>query len=125
LPDDLITPAQSRAGRALISCSQGELATMARVARQTIVDFERGARTPYANNLAAIRAALETAGVIFIAENGDGAGVRLRKDTSPAPPVEVEVRRSISKRELREVGPEDEVRSGPQATEKPSEENDD
>lgn len=31
------------------------------------------------NNLAAIRAALEAAGVEFIAENGGGAGVRLRK----------------------------------------------
>jgi hypothetical protein len=27
----------------------------------------------------AIRAALEAAGVIFVAENGDGPGVRLRK----------------------------------------------
>jgi hypothetical protein len=30
-------------------------------------------------NLAAIRAALEAAGVIFIDENGEGPGVRLRK----------------------------------------------
>jgi hypothetical protein len=34
---------------------------------------------PYPNNLAAIRAALEAAGVEFIPENGGGAGVRLRK----------------------------------------------
>jgi len=32
-----------------------------------------------AEALAAIRAALEAAGVIFVAENGDGPGVRLRK----------------------------------------------
>jgi hypothetical protein len=31
------------------------------------------------NNLRAIQAALEAAGVEFIAENGGGAGVRLRK----------------------------------------------
>jgi hypothetical protein len=50
------------------------------VARQTVVDFERGARTPYPNNLAAaIRSALEAAGVEFIPENGGGVGVRLRK----------------------------------------------
>jgi hypothetical protein len=30
-------------------------------------------------NLTAIRAALEAAGVIFIDENGEGPGVRLRK----------------------------------------------
>ena len=48
------------------------------MARQTVVDFERGARTPYPNNLSAIRTALEAAGVELIDENGGGAGVRLR-----------------------------------------------
>jgi transcriptional regulator with XRE-family HTH domain len=63
----------------MIGWNQNQLAEAAQVARQTVVDFERGARTPYANNLAAIRAALEAAGVEFIPENGGGAGVRLRK----------------------------------------------
>ncbi len=45
----------------------------------TVTDFEKGARLPHPNNLAAIRTALEAAGVEFIAENGGGAGVRLRK----------------------------------------------
>jgi len=31
------------------------------------------------NNVAAVRAALEAAGVIFVEENGEGPGVRLRK----------------------------------------------
>ncbi|WP_370736394.1 hypothetical protein [Beijerinckia mobilis] len=31
------------------------------------------------NNVAAIRQALESAGVIFVEENGEGPGVRLRK----------------------------------------------
>jgi len=35
--------------------------------------------SPYPRTIAAIRAALESAGVEFIAENGGGAGVRLRK----------------------------------------------
>jgi hypothetical protein len=34
---------------------------------------------PGVNNVAAIRAALESAGVIFVEENGEGPGVRLRK----------------------------------------------
>jgi hypothetical protein len=41
----------------------------------------KGEKRPAAviGNLAAIRATLEAAGVVFIAENGGGAGVRLRK----------------------------------------------
>ena len=74
-----ITAAKCRGARAMLGVSQTELAQQANVSRQTIVDFERGARTPYANNLLAIRAALETAGVEFIEENGGGAGVRLSK----------------------------------------------
>lgn len=79
LSDPEITPAQCRAARALIEWSQEALANSASVSRHTVKDFERGARTPYPNNLTAIRTALEVAGVEFIAENGGGAGVRLRK----------------------------------------------
>ena len=35
------------------------------------------------STLAAIRAALEAAGVRFIDQNGEGSGVRLRKSTTP------------------------------------------
>jgi DNA-binding XRE family transcriptional regulator len=73
----MISAAQCRGARAMLSLNQGELADRARVARQTVVDFERGARTPYANNLLAIRTALEAAGVEFT--NGDAPGVRLRQ----------------------------------------------
>jgi transcriptional regulator with XRE-family HTH domain len=73
-----LTPAQCRAARALLNWSQDQLESAAKVARKTIADFEREARTPYDRTLAAIRAALEAAGVEFIAENGGGAGVRLK-----------------------------------------------
>lgn len=63
----------------MIGWNQAQLAEAARVSRMTIMDFERGARTPHPNNLAAIRAALEAAGVEFTDEDGGGAGVRLRK----------------------------------------------
>ena len=44
--------------------------------------FEGADGTPRAATVAAIRAALETAGVEFIAENGGGPGVRLRKGSA-------------------------------------------
>lgn len=47
--------------------------------------FERAARLPVPDNLAAIRAALETASVEFMDPNGGGPGVRLKscKKISP------------------------------------------
>lgn len=79
-----MTPEQCRAGRALISWSQQRLADAAQVALSTVRDFEKGRHTPIANNLAAIRAAMEEAGVSFL-EGGDvatGAGVSLRSLTN-------------------------------------------
>lgn len=77
-----ISPAQCRSARALISLDQNDLAKAASVSRGVIIDFEKGKRVPGTNNLAAIRVALESAGVIFIDENGEGPGVRLRKERS-------------------------------------------
>ena len=64
---DQISPEQIRAARALLAWSQRELAAEARVATSTIADFERGFRTPVANNAQAIREALEAKGLQFIA----------------------------------------------------------
>ena len=71
------SPAQCRAARALIGWSQADLHAAAKVAKKTIADFEREARQPYPRTLAAIRAALEAAGVTFT--SGDEPGVKLRK----------------------------------------------
>ena len=72
--------AQCRAARGLVNWSQDQLAKVSTVSVTTVRNFERGAISPTANNLAALRRALEGAGVIFVDENGQGAGVRLRKD---------------------------------------------
>jgi hypothetical protein len=58
------------------------------VARATVADFERNIRTPMRQNLISIVSAIEAAGVAFIAENSEGAGVRFRK-------VELEYSRSV------------------------------
>lgn len=64
--------------RAALGLGVRELAQAAEVSPETVVRLEQG-ETLRPRTLAAIRAALEAAGVEFIAENGGGAGVRLRK----------------------------------------------
>ncbi|WP_247882456.1 helix-turn-helix transcriptional regulator [Azospirillum sp. TSA2s] len=61
----MISPQQSKGARAMLDMSRSDLASAAGIAERTLVDFERGARTPHANNLAAIQRALENAGVRF------------------------------------------------------------
>src|SRR5215831_12338144 len=78
-----LTPEQVKAGRALIAMSQQELASAARVSPSTIADFERGARTPVANNAQAIREVLEARGVQFIA--GGVVDKSLLSPRSPRP----------------------------------------
>lgn len=86
MTESAIFPDQCRAARALLNWSQADLAERAKVAKQTLADFERGARTPYARTLADIRAALEGAGIEFIAPNGGGAGVRWRDNPAKLAP---------------------------------------
>jgi transcriptional regulator with XRE-family HTH domain len=75
----VVKPAQVRMARAALKWSLQDLALASGVHRNTINNFEneRFAGSPEAS--AAIRAALEAAGVEFIPENGGGPGVRLRK----------------------------------------------
>jgi DNA-binding XRE family transcriptional regulator len=74
-----ISAAQCRAARALLDWSRDQLATESAIALRTIVDFERGARAPRSATLLSIANSLDAAGVIFVDENGEGPGVRLRK----------------------------------------------
>ena len=57
---------------------------VATIRRVEVVDGEISAT---AANQAALRRALENAGVEFIDENGGGAGVRLRKPSEKAPKI--------------------------------------
>jgi predicted transcriptional regulator len=74
-----------RAGRALLRWEQRDLATASSVSLPTIKRLESkpGIMAAHLSTVAALRKALETAGIIFIDENGGGPGVRLRKKQKP------------------------------------------
>ena len=78
--DKISRAAQIRAARGLCGISQADLAKSAGVSSMTVKRAE-GSGSPYPSDKAiqAMKKALETAGVQFIDENGEGAGVRLRK----------------------------------------------
>ena len=54
------------------------LPNMGDIDAQTIADFESRVRRPDETTRRRLRATLEAAGVVFISENGGGAGVRLK-----------------------------------------------
>ena len=82
-----LSAAQLRAARALLRWSALELAVasevgVATIRRAEVVEGE----IPVTNaNDAALRRALEAAGVEFIDENGGGPGVRLKKSAKKRP----------------------------------------
>ena len=80
-----ISSAQLRAARALLRWSAQELANASKVGVATIrrVEVIEGEIPVTSANEAALRKALETAGVVFIDENGGGSGVRFRKPAKP------------------------------------------
>jgi transcriptional regulator with XRE-family HTH domain len=73
-----LTAAQCRAARALIDWTQAQLSQSAAIDLQTIADFERRVRKADETTRRRLRATLEAAGVVFISENGGGAGTRLK-----------------------------------------------
>jgi transcriptional regulator with XRE-family HTH domain len=77
----MVEPAQVRAARALIGWPQAKLAETAGVPVSKIEDFESGSPGQFAEEtLDKIRAALETAGAVFLPkDDGGGIGVRLRE----------------------------------------------
>jgi DNA-binding transcriptional regulator YiaG len=71
-----MTPEQSRAARSWLSWRQGDLATRANVSVNTVRNFESGQKTPTANNLAAMRRAIEAAGIrLLFDRTGWAAGI--------------------------------------------------
>ena len=77
----MLTSEQVRAARALLRIEQSDLAEQSGVSLATIkrLETQPGPLAAHAPTVAAIQRALESAGVIFVPENGEGPGVRLRK----------------------------------------------
>ena len=66
-------PEQCRAARAWLDWKQDALASASGVGLSTIRDFESGKRSPIAANLAAMKVALERAGIVFV--DGETSGI--------------------------------------------------
>lgn len=78
-----MTPEQCRAARGWLGWSQDQLAANSDVSVRTVAAFERGEQTPQRNNLAAMRRALEEAGVRLVFDRNGAAGI-LRRDAETA-----------------------------------------
>lgn len=76
-------PVQMNMALAALGWGTRDLASAAKVSLDTIARFKRGEEIKE-RTADAIRSALEAAGVEFIAENGGGPGVRLKKGGSAA-----------------------------------------
>ncbi len=77
--DRRVTSAQMRAARGLLNWSVRELSDRSGVHRNTITNFETGRSGGDPETMHKLRHAMEVAGVIFVDENGEGPGVRMRK----------------------------------------------
>jgi transcriptional regulator with XRE-family HTH domain len=65
--------------RAALQLGVRELASAAGLSSMTVSRFENGHSRGYDDTIEKLQRALESAGVIFVEENGEGPGVRLRK----------------------------------------------
>lgn len=77
-----VTGRQLAAARTLVGKTQSEIAQTSGISIPTLKRMEAsdGLVAGIPNNIKAVMAALEAAGVTFIASNGEGPGVRLRRD---------------------------------------------
>ena len=78
---NMITAEQIRGARAMLRWSAKQLAEQAGLSWPTIQRMEsaQGVPSGLSKNLELVQRALEGAGIIFIDEDDEGAGVRLKK----------------------------------------------
>ena len=80
-----ISSEQIRAARALLRWEQKDLAVASKVSLPSIkrLESQPGQLAAQPRTIDALVAALEAGGIVFVAENGEGPGVRLRKNATP------------------------------------------
>jgi transcriptional regulator with XRE-family HTH domain len=77
--DQMVTPRQIRAARALLGWSQQQLADRAIISLNALARLETGKADSRASTIQAIERALTKAGIEFLAKGDRGEGVRLRR----------------------------------------------
>lgn len=74
----MLSPEQIRMARAALKWGVRDLAKKSGVLANTISLIENSKTDPRASTLQAIQDAFEKAGIVFLPENGGGAGVRFK-----------------------------------------------
>ncbi len=62
----------------MLGWKQTDLAAAAGLSEMSVKNVEKGQKDSRMSTIQSIRSALESAGIIFIDQNGNGPGVRLR-----------------------------------------------
>lgn len=79
-----LSPALSRAARALLDLDIVDMVKKSGVPKAIISEFEKGGKVPQRQDVAALRLAFEDAGIVFLADDGNGPGLRLRSGARQA-----------------------------------------
>jgi transcriptional regulator with XRE-family HTH domain len=74
-----MTSAQARAARGLLNWTVRDLSERSGLHRNTVTNFETGRYAGRPEAVDAMQSALESGGVVFLPQNGNGPGVALRK----------------------------------------------
>lgn len=77
----MTSPAQLRAGRALVGLTPEEVARRAGVSVEAVSHAETDGLPARSGEVDAICRVLEATGLLFLPGDGEGPGVRLRKDS--------------------------------------------
>jgi uncharacterized protein YaeQ len=73
-----ITGPQARAARALIQWPRDHVARLAGLTVEALADFERNGVDPGPDERLRLQVALEQGGAVFLGEDNEGVGVRLK-----------------------------------------------